>query len=276
MKQQDGAIVPGPAGGLVAPLFVPADRPERFEKAAASGADAVVIDLEDAVSPEAKDGARAALAALASLAVPVIVRVNAPATRWHADDVDLVVTRPDFGLMLPKAEDPGVVAVLAGRLGAGRIFIALLESALGIHRAVDIARVARVSQLAFGPADFCNDIACDDTAEALLLARSTLVLASRLASLAPPLDGPSFDFRDPARTTGDARHAKGLGFGGKLAIHPAQVAWVKAAFAPTETELAWARRVVAAAGDGAAAGLDGTMVDAPLVARARRILARAP
>lgn len=257
------------------PLFVPADRPERIAKAVASGADAVAIDLEDAVAPEAKKGARAALADLPPQSVPVIVRVNAPATAWHADDVAVVVARPDFGLMLPKAEDPALVDALGRRLGKDRMFIPLVESALGIHRAAELARASGVTQLAFGPADFCNDIACDASSEALLLARSTLVIAARVGDLSAPIDGPCFDFRDPARTREEARHAEGLGFGGKLAIHPAQVPWIRAAFSPTEAEIAWARRVVAGAGGGAVA-VDGVMVDAPLVARARRILARSP
>jgi len=261
-------------GVLTTALFVPADRPERFAKAAASGADAIVVDLEDAVAPAAKDAARQALPAHLPATLPVLVRVNAAGTPWHDGDVALVVARPGLGLMLPKAEDPDRVAALGRRLGPGRALVPLIETALGIHRAVDIARAAGVTQLAFGPADYCNDIGSDDGPEALLLARSTLVLASRLGNLPAPLDGPCFDFRDPARTGDEARHARGLGFGGKLAIHPAQVPWIEAAFAPGEAEIAWARRVVAAGGEGGAAGVGGSMVDAPVVARARRILAR--
>lgn len=259
---------------FIAPLFVPADRPERVRKAAASGADAIVIDLEDAVAPAAKGQARAILANLAVAGVPVIVRVNALGTAWHAEDVAAVAARGDFGLMLPKAEDAAVIDALARGLGAGRTLVPLIETALGIHRAAEIARVAGVTQLAFGPADFCNDVACDASAEALLLARSTLVLAARVGGLSAPIDGPCFDFRDPARTTSEARHARALGFGGKLAIHPAQVPWVRTAFAPTEAEVAWAERVLAAGGGGAAA-VEGSMIDAPVLARARRILAEA-
>ena len=261
------------ARGLLAPLFVPADRPERFAKAAASGADAIIIDLEDAVTADAKAGARAGLAGAMPAGVPVVVRVNAAGTPWHDDDLSLVARHPTLGLMLPKAEDPAIVARLAARIGPGRTVVALVESALGIHRAAEISRVPGITQLAFGPADFCNDIGCDDGNEALLLARSTLVLASRIGSLAAPLDGPCFDFRDPGRTDTEARHARGLGFGGKLSIHPAQVAWVRAAFRPTEAEMAWARTVLAAGAGGGAAGVDGMMVDAPVLARARRILA---
>lgn len=262
------------ANGLLAPLFVPADRPERFAKAAASGADAIIVDLEDAVAPAAKDAARAGLAEALPPGVAVLVRVNAAGTPWHDADVALVARQPGLGLMLPKAEDAATVVRVASRIGADRVFVALVESALGIHRAVEIATVPGVTQLAFGPADFCNDIGSDAGNEALLLARSSLVLASRIGGLAAPLDGPCFDFRDPAATRAEAAHARALGFGGKLSIHPAQVAWVRDAFRPSEAEAAWARRVLSAGAAGGAAGVDGMMVDAPVLARARRVLER--
>jgi citrate lyase subunit beta/citryl-CoA lyase len=262
------------ANGLLAPLFVPADRPERFAKAAASGADAIIVDLEDAVAPAAKDAARAGLAEALPPGVAVLVRVNAAGTPWHDADVALVARQPGLGLMLPKAEDAATVARVASRIGADRVFVALVESALGVHRAVEVATVPGVTQLAFGPADFCNDIGSDAGNEALLLARSSLVLASRIGGLAAPLDGPCFDFRDPAATRAEAAHARALGFGGKLSIHPAQVAWVRDAFRPSEAEAAWARRVLSAGAAGGAAGVDGMMVDAPVLARARRVLER--
>lgn len=174
------------ARGLLAPLFVPADRPERFAKAAASGADAIIVDLEDAVAPAAKDAARAGLAASLPAGERVVVRVNAAGTPWHDADVSFVARHPGLGLMLPKAEDATTVTRLAARIGANRILVALVESALGVHRAMDIAGAPGVTQMAFGPADFCNDIGCDDGNEALLLARATLVLAARVGGLAAP------------------------------------------------------------------------------------------
>lgn len=260
--------------GLTAPLFVPADRLDRYGKAAASGADAVIVDLEDAVAPAGKEAARDALAG-GLPAATVIVRVNAIGTPWHDGDIDLIHRLGAVGVMLPKAEDPEAVAGLARRLRGRRHLIPLIETARGVHRAVDIAAAHGVTQIAFGPEDYRNDIGCGDAPEALLPARSTLVLASRLAGLPPPLDGPCLDFRDAAKTTEEALHARTLGFGGKLAIHPDQVAWIRQAFRPGEAEIAWARRVIAVAGDGGAAGLDGVMIDAPAVARARRIIERA-
>lgn len=260
-----------PPRPLVAPLFVPADRPDRFAKAAASGADAVIIDLEDGVAPTAKVSARAALAQSLPAAT-VIVRVNPPGTAWHEADIDLMHRLGAVGLMLPKAEDAAAVESVARRLRGERHVIPLIETARGVHHAVEIAAAPGVTQLAFGPADYRNDIGCGEGPEALLFARSKLVLAARLAGIAAPLDGPAFDFREPRQTAEEARHARSLGFGGKLCIHPAQVAWVKGAFRPSEAELAWARRVLAAEGGGGAANFDGTMIDAPVVERARRIL----
>jgi citrate lyase subunit beta/citryl-CoA lyase len=260
--------------GLTVPLFVPADRPIRFAKAAASGADAVIIDLEDAVAPAAKEAARDAIAASLPAAT-VILRVNAAGTPWHDGDIALIHRLGAVGVMLPKAEDPAAVADLAHRLRGRRHLIPLIETAVGLHRAVEIAAAHGVTQIAFGPADYRNDVGCGEAPEALLLARSTLVLASRLAGIAAPLDGPCFDFRDPGRTAEEARHARVLGFGGKLTIHPSQVAPVREAFMPSNAEIAWARRVVAAEGSGGAANVDGTMIDAPVVARARRILSEA-
>jgi citrate lyase subunit beta/citryl-CoA lyase len=257
--------------GLIAPLFVPADRPKRFAKAAASGADAVIVDLEDAVAPAAKEAAREALAASLPGAT-VIVRVNAVGTPWHDGDIDLVHRLGAVGVILPKAEDPEAVAGLAHRLRGKRHLIPLIETARGIHRAAAIAAVPGVTQIAFGPEDYRNDIGCGNEPEALLLARSTQVLASRLAGLPPPLDGPCLDFRDADKTLAEARRARMLGFGGKLSIHPDQVRLVKDAFAPTEAEIAWARKVLATADDGGVSSLDGTMIDAPVLARARRVL----
>lgn len=259
---------------LVAPLFVPADRPDRFAKAAASGADAVIIDLEDAVKPANKESARETLAG-ALPATSVIVRVNAAGTPWHDRDIELIHLLGAVGVMLPKAEDPEALAALSQRFRGDRHLIPLIETARGVHRATEIASVPGVTQLAFGPADYRNDIGCGEDPEAMLLARSTLVLAARVAGLSPPLDGPCLDFRDPAKTMREARHARTLGFGGKLCIHPDQISWVTDAFRPTEAEVVWARRVLGAEDGGGAAGLDGTMIDAPVVARARWILDRA-
>lgn len=251
-----------------APLFVPANRPERFAKAAASGADAVILDLEDAVAADAKDAARAALE-VAFTGLPVIVRINAHGTPWHDADMAAVSALRPAAVILPKAEDGAVVAAVVAALG-GVPVIALVETARGLANARAIA-AAGVARLAFGSVDFCADLGCAHLREVLLPARSELVLASRLAGIAAPLDGVTVQLDDLSASHDDAAHARALGMTGKLCIHPRQVAEVTRAFAPTEQEIDWARRVLAS-GDGAAS-VDGAMVDEPVRIRARAILA---
>lgn len=257
------------------PLFVPADRPERFAKAFAAGADAVLIDLEDAVPPEGKAPARAALAAardaIAAAPCPVLVRVNAAGTPWHAGDLAVAAALPLAGIVLPKAES--AAAVTAAARASGCAVVALVESAAGLAAARDTARAA--ARLAFGSIDFAADLGCAHTREALLAARAELVLASRLAGLAGPLDGVTAAYGDAAAVADDARHAARLGFAGKLLIHPAQVAPARAGFAPGAEERAWAERVLAASPQGGAVAVDVAMVDAPVRLRAEAIMRRA-
>lgn len=258
--------------GLVAPLFVPADRPDRFAKAAGSGADATIIDLEDAVAPPAKDKARGALADNLPGGT-VVVRINAVETSWHRADVETLARLSPVGVMVPKVEEPAGLEELVGEFGSGRLFVAMIESARGVREAERIAAVPGITQLAFGPADLQNDLGCGPDREAMLAARSAIVLASRLAGLAAPLDGPTFEFGDATQIDSDARYARMLGFGGKLCIHPSQVAPVIEAFLPSPDERAWAETVLAAAGSDGAAAVDGAMIDAPVIARARKIIA---
>lgn len=257
----------------VTPLFVPADRPERYAKATASGADAVIVDLEDAVAPARKAIARDALAGgLATLlaGVDAYVRVNAAGTPWHADDLAAIATLRVAGIVLAKAES----AAQAESAAMGRGVIALIESARGMANARTIAASPSVRRLAFGSIDYCADLGAAHLREVLLPARAELVLASRLAGLAAPLDGVTAALDDTALIEDDARHAAGLGFGGKLCIHPRQIGPARAGFAPAAAEIDWARQILAAGDEGAVA-VGGTMVDAPVRLRARQILARA-
>lgn len=253
---------------FIAPLFVPADRPERFAKAAASGADAVILDLEDAVAPSAKDQARSALDA-GFTQLPVIVRINAVGTPWHEADLAAVAGLPVAAIMLPKAER----AVDLARVAAIRPVVALVETVAGMVAARDLAGCGHAARLAFGSVDYAADLGCDHGREALAAARAEIVFASRLGGLIAPLDGVTTAVGDPGLAAGDARHAAALGFGGKLAIHPRQVEPIRRAFAPTAEQVDWARRVLAS-GDGVAT-VDGMMVDEPVRMRARTILARA-
>ena len=251
------------------PLFVPANRPERFVKAASSGTDAVILDLEDAVAQEDKAAARAALET-SFTDLPVIVRVNAAGTAWHDADIEAVRALRCAAVLLPKSETPEALASLVSRLD-GLPLMALIESARGLANARAIAAVAGVTRLVFGSIDYCADLSCAHLREVLLPVRTELVLASRLAGIAAPVDGVTANLSDPDITRADAAHARELGFTGKLCIHPRQIDPVRAAFAPSKAEIDWARRVLAS-GDGAVA-VDGAMVDEPVRIRAGAILA---
>jgi len=252
-----------------APLFVPASRPDRFNKAAASGTDAVILDLEDAVAPADKVQARANLTR-AYIDLPLIVRINPAGTPWHADDIAAIRQLPGACVMVPKVEAPEGIARVAEQL-AGMPLVALIETARGLAEARAIAATNCVSRIAFGSVDFCADLGCAHTREALLAARSELVLAARLARQPAPLDGVTTDVGSDGAAQDDAYHAKMLGMTGKLCIHPRQVKPVRQAFGPDQAMLDWARKVIAA-GEGVVA-LDGEMIDEPVRLRARAVLA---
>jgi citrate lyase subunit beta/citryl-CoA lyase len=256
-------------------LFVPADRPERFDKACAAGADAVIVDLEDAVPAAGKVAARAALAAWVSPRQPVLVRINALDTAWFRDDLKLCSLPGVAGIVLPKAENEAALATLAGA-GAAAI-LPLIETGLGLWNAAALARQPRVTRLVFGSIDFSLDLNIQEGYETLLHARSQLVLASRVAGVAAPVDGVTVSFDDPERVQADTLRARALGFGGKLCIHPKQVAPVHQAFVPTDEQLAWAGRVVAAfdAAQGGAVAVDGRMIDRPVILIAQQMLEEA-
>lgn len=258
-------------------LFVPGNRPERFDKALAAGADAVIIDLEDAVPAEDKERARDRVAAWLSDAHPVHIRVNGSGTPWFERDAELLALPGIAGVLLPKAETAAQVQQVLAPLREGTRILPLVETAVGVWNVLEIAKAREVERLAFGSLDFMLDIGTDNGDEALLYTRSRLVLASRAAGILPPVDGVTVDFRDAERLRADIQQAKNLGFAGKLCIHPAQVAAVNEDFMPQPAELDWARRVLAAAeaAHGAAVQVDGRMVDRPVILRAQTILALA-
>lgn len=263
-------------------LFVPANRPDRYAKALDSGADAVIVDLEDAVALPLKEQARATLAQWIRDNGPqprLWVRVNAADTVWHADDVAAFAALPLAGIVLPKAEDPKAVGAIAARLPQGSGVIALIETATGLADMRQIARVPGVARLAFGSIDAQVDLGmqCGPEEEELLHLRVEMVLASRLAGIAPPVDGVTTAFDDEAFLAKMVLRARRLGFGAKLCIHPKQVAGVKQGFMPTPAELAWAREVMTAvrASDGGAISLNGKMVDRPVIMQAEKFLHQA-
>lgn len=260
-------------------LFVPGDRPERFAKALDSGADAVVLDLEDAVAAPSKPAARAAVSAWlqgcdSATRARTAVRINDAATAWFADDLRLVAPDAPAWLMLPKAE---TAAALAEAAATGCGVLALVESARGVLAAAELAAVPGVQRLVFGTLDLALDLGVAPEPEALAHAASVLALASRAAGLPQPVAGVTPEIGDEARLLADWAWARRLGFGAKLCIHPRQVQPLHAAMRPGDEELAWAHRVLAAAAQaqGGAVQVDGRMVDRPVLLQAQALLARA-
>lgn len=256
-------------------LFVPGDRPDRFEKALNAGADAIILDLEDAVTAGKKAEAREAIAAWLSPERPVYVRINDPATELYEDDLESAVRPGLAGIMVPKAEDPAQLAQLASRIGEIRM-IPTIETALGVWNVRAVAEVPGVERLAFGPVDLQFDAGITGEGTELLYARSRTVLASRVAGILPPLDGVTVALDDPAQLEADVDRARRLGFGGKICIHPKQVEAVNRGFSPSEEEVAWAERVLreAETTTSGAIQVDGELIDRPVIERARAVLAR--
>ncbi|KWR78856.1 HpcH/HpaI aldolase/citrate lyase family protein [Cupriavidus sp. IDO] len=266
-------------------LFVPGDRPERFDKATAANPDVMILDLEDAVHPDAKPAAREAIAAWLAQrpAARAYVRINDSASPAFAADMDWLRVLPPgtalAGLMVPKAEHAAALADIAQALRQvnpqGEI-VAIIETALGLHQVDAVATAPGVARLAFGSLDYAVDLGCSHTRDALAFARARIMLASRVAGLPPPIDGVTTALKDEAVLADDVAYARELGFAGKLCIHPAQLAAVRAGFLPTPEQLDWARRVLEATASGShAVQVDGKMVDRPVIEQARRLLALA-
>ena len=264
-------------------LFVPAARPDRFPKALATGADAVCLDLEDGVAPGAKETARgqafALLAGRGPSRAEVSLRINDVKTALGRTDLAALAAagvRPD-ALMLPKVAGAGeigeVEAALAGT-GAALPLIVQLETAAGLMAAAEIAAASpNVSAVFFGAVDLAADLGCAVEWEALLHARSRVVLAAGAAGVSA-LDSPWMDVPAVAALAGESRRARRLGFAGKAAIHPSQVPVIQRAFSPSAEEVAWARKVVAAyeRQQGGVLLVDGRLVERPVVRSARRNL----
>jgi citrate lyase subunit beta/citryl-CoA lyase len=255
-------------------LFVPGNRPDRFDKACASGAGAVIVDLEDAVPAADKSKARMAVEAWVSPAHPVVLRINGVTTDWFRDDVTCCRMPGVQAVMLPKTESVYHLRRVQDLLGQSIPILPLIETARGFAGALEIARDRSVERLVFGSLDFQIDVGIPGDQQELLYFRSQLVLISRLAGLHAPVDGITTAIDNPEELRADTLRARRLGFGGKLCIHPKQIPIVNDGFRPTAEEVAWAQRVVeaATAAKGAAVALSGQMVDRPVIVKAQRIL----
>ncbi|GHB36545.1 CoA ester lyase [Streptomyces cirratus] len=258
-------------------LYAPGDRPEVVWKALHSGADAVIVDLEDAVSLSRKEYARAATAELLTERppVPVHVRVNALDSPWAGADLTALTGLPGLaGLRLPKVCAPEQVAAVAGRTGGVALY-ALLESALGVERAYEIARAhPALRGLALGEADLRADLGISSEA-GLDWPRSRVVVAARAAGLAPPAQSVFPDIRDLEALAVSCARGRALGFLGRAAIHPRQLPVIERAYLPGPEEVAAAEQIMAAARltPGAVALPDGRFVDPAALAGAERVVA---
>jgi citrate lyase subunit beta/citryl-CoA lyase/(S)-citramalyl-CoA lyase len=264
-------------------LFVPGTRPERFDKAISAGADAVCIDLEDAVPVHAKAEARklvaAFLAARAGGGTRVGVRINSLLTADGARDLAALadLEAPPSLVMIPKVASAAELAVVSGALNMKAPCLwPIVESALGLRDAWSISAAPGVEGVLFGAVDLAADLGVQPTWEPMLFARGRLAAACAAASV-ELLDVPSIDIDDDDALRESTLKARAFGFTGRACIHPRQVPVVNASFAPTDVEIAHARRVVRAFEDakGAAVQLDGKMVELPIIRSARRILAAA-
>lgn len=273
-------------------LFVPGDRPDRCDKAMVAGADAVCVDLEDAVGPAAKPAARDSVATfLARWEAPaatggdpgsacrpaVIVRVNDPDSDEGERDAASLTggPRPD-AFMIPKVADADGIRSAQRLLGQDIPVFPIVETAAGLENAVQIAAASpAVAALMFGGFDLSAELGAEPEWEPLLFARSRVVHAAAMIGL-DTIDMPSRDFRDVSHLRAEAERARRLGFTGKVAIHPAQIAVIHEVFTPSAEEVEEARRIIEAdrAAGGGAVSLDGRMVDRPVVVAARRVLAR--
>lgn len=271
------AIAPPP----LTALYVPGDRPDRVRSALGSGADVVIIDLEDAVAAsrkvEARQGLREALTPMPD-GVSVQVRVNARDSEWHEDDLASLAGLPTaVGVRLPKVESPADVEAVAAAL-PGRDIHVLIESALGVERAFDVA-LAGIATLGLGEADLRSQLglAAGREGEAgLLWIRSRIVVAAAAAGLPAPLMSAYANVADLEGLAESCASGHAMGMVGRSAIHPRQLPVIEAAFAPTEQEVARAREILQRVGEAAANGVgtvvlaDGTFLDIAMVNAAHR------
>lgn len=261
-------------------LFVPGARPDRFDKAVASGADTIIIDLEDAVVPDAKSEARSA--ALGWLAhrgeTKAGIRINSPRTADGCADIAALAAcgcSPDF-VMVPKTETGVDLEIVDEALGHGAPLIALIESGRGLRRAFDIAKQSKAGVL-FGGADFSASLGADlSDWDAMLVARGTIAAACAAAGV-PAYDVPYLDVKDVAGLETATRKAKAMGFAGRACIHPVQVETVNATFRPTPAEVLEARAIIKALKEskGGAALHNGKLIERPVILAAEQTLAKA-
>ncbi|WP_032368990.1 HpcH/HpaI aldolase/citrate lyase family protein [Rhodococcoides fascians] len=261
-------------------LYVPGDVPERFDKALASGADAVVLDLEDAVTAANKDHARVTVAAWVAACDPgdvqIWVRVNPGLLQ--EDDIRAVLHPNLTGIWLPKVSSAREIEQAGALLsGSDAVVSPLIETAAGVFAALEIARASRVKFLQIGEVDLAADLGVDGSAESLSFVRAQVVAASVAAGIDPPPAAVSRNFRDADAFEADTRALAGLGFVGRACIHPAQLGPVRTVFVPSELEVREAEELLAdleRATSGVAVDGKGFLIDEAVARTARRVVER--
>ena len=254
-------------------LFVPVDRPDRFEKAVAAGADAVIIDLEDAVAGASKEQAREAVRKAIGEGMRAWVRMNAVRRPEGILDLSMLADLAPAGIMIPKVDGAADVQLVATRVPRVPL-VALIETLAGLDRVDEIAATHGIWAIALGAYDLCAELGARVTADVLAPLRFKVVAAARRAGVYA-LDGPFAGLADEAALADDTRRAVDFGFDGKLAVHPQQIGVIRSAFEPSAADLERALTIIAAAEGGGAVRVGDTMIDAPLLAAARRLAARA-
>ncbi|PDQ36420.1 MAG: hypothetical protein B5766_00935 [Candidatus Lumbricidophila eiseniae] len=267
-----------PSVAPVTGLYVPGDRPDRFERAAQSGADLIIFDLEDSVAATRKNAAldnvmawltqRAAWLSENRDAPDVEVRVNANADH----EVETLAAVPaSFGLRVPKVHDPSALDRIAELCG-GRAVTALIESAVGIEHAARTAAHPSVARLALGESDLASELGSREP-EVMDYVRARVLVAALACGLPAPMLSVYPDTHNLDGLRADTERGKRGGWWGRVAIHPVQIPLIRSVFAPSEQEREWARSVVSAVADGGVTTLDnGEMVDSAMLGRAHRIL----
>lgn len=251
-------------------LFVPGDRPERFDKAVSTGADAVVLDLEDAVAADAKTHARNAIREWVRQGGRALIRVNAIGTDHHEEDV-ACARELGVPVMLAKAESPDHVRSIAQHVPV----VALVETSAGVIAAPQLAGIPGVVRLALGHMDLAAELGIDPADRtALLYSRSALVMASAAGRLPGPIDGVTTAVRDADLLRDNVNHARALGMTGTLCIHPSQVDVAHQQLRPAQADVEWAQSILEASNSDGVSTLNGHMIDPPVIARARNILAQ--
>ena len=262
-------------------LFVPGNRPERFEKALATNSHAVIIDLEDAVPLDEKIATRQALekslpTLLAQHQDRIVIRINAYGTDFFIDDLAFISKYSISAIIHPKTESTEQLDLISESIHPKSSIIPMIETAKGVANVRLIANHSRTLRLTLGNIDLQADLGftCDESESEIFPIRYEIALATRLAEIASPIDGVTTNIESKEALQFDTLRSKRLGFGAKLCIHPKQVDEVIQCFSPTAAEIEKAKRIVAAdqASNGGAVKLDGRMVDRPVVLLAKKIL----